>query len=293
MQKNKSIYTLRKNIFDNIMKIATWNVNSIRARIVNFLEFIKEFKPDVVLIQELKCVNDQFPFLELESMNYNIEVCGEKARNGVAILSKFPLYDVKKELPLYGITDSDNEARYIEANIDYDGKVIKLASIYVPNGGPSADDVRNGIKDETTTNNFYKKMKFLDRLKIKFQETIKNEEIAFFGGDYNICPNLNMDVYSVEKDGVITCTQKERDKFAELLSTGMIDIWRKLNPDLKEYSWWGYRPFYMWEKNLGYRLDAFLITPITEKLVKNCTIYAKETRPKEKASDHVPMMCEI
>ena len=105
------------------MKIATWNVNSIRARIFNFLEFIKEFKPDVVLIQELKCENNQFPFLELESMNYNIEVCGEKARNGVAILSKFPLYDVKKELPLYGITDSDNEARYIEANIDYDGNI--------------------------------------------------------------------------------------------------------------------------------------------------------------------------
>ena len=275
------------------MKIATWNVNSIRARIINFLDFIKEFKPDVVLIQELKCINEQFPFFDLETMNYNIEVYGEKARNGVAILSKFPLYDIKKGLPLYDIVDSDDEARYIEACFDYDGKVIKVASIYVPNGGPSANDIKAGIKDETKTYNFEKKMKFCDRLVKKFQETIKDGDIAFFGGDYNVCPNLNMDVYSIKKDGAITCTEQERTKFQELLNTGMIDIWRKLNPNLKEYSWWGYRPFYMWEKNLGYRLDAFLITPDTEKIAKNCKIYAQETRSKEKASDHVPMMCEI
>ena len=163
------------------MKIATWNVNSIRARIINFLDFIKEFKPDVVLIQELKCINEQFPFFELETMNYNIEVYGEKARNGVAILSKFPLYDIKKGLPLYDIVDSDDEARYIEACFDYDGKVIKVASIYVPNGGPSANDIKAGIKDETKTYNFEKKMKFYDRLVKKFQETIKDGDIAFFG----------------------------------------------------------------------------------------------------------------
>ena len=87
------------------MKIATWNVNSIRARIINFLDFIKEFKPDVVLIQELKCINEQFPFFELETMNYNIEVYGEKARNGVAILSKFPLYDIKNYYRDYIIND--------------------------------------------------------------------------------------------------------------------------------------------------------------------------------------------
>lgn len=275
------------------MKIVTWNVNSIRARIINFLDFVKEFKPDIVLLQELKCTNEQFPFFELEAMNYNIEVCGEKGRNGVAILSKFPLYDIKKELPLYDIVDSDNESRYIEACFDYEGKVIKIASIYVPNGGPSAIDVRSGIKDETSTHNFHWKMKFYDRLNKKFQESIKNEEIAFFGGDYNVCPNLNMDVYSIEKDGSITCTQQERDKFQEFLNNGMIDIWRLLNPNLKEYSWWGYRPFYMWEKNLGYRLDAFLITPNAKKIVNKCNIYAQETRSKEKASDHVPMMCEI
>ncbi len=196
-------------------------------------------------------------------------------------------------MPLYDIVEEDLQSRYIEACFDYNGKVIKVSSIYLPNGGPSADDVRAKIKDEKTTNNFKWKMKFCDRLNKKFQESIKDEEIAFFGGDYNICPNLNMDVYSVEKDGVISCTQQERDKFAEFLKSGMVDIWRKLNPDLKEFSWWGYRPFFMWEKNMGYRLDAILTTPLAENEVNKCKIYAKETREKEKASDNVAMMGEI
>ena len=272
------------------MKISTWNVNSIRARIENLLSWLKETNPDIVLLQELKCTDDQFPILELSNLNYNIIYKGQKSYNGVAILSKYKLYDIKYDLPLYDIIDYDNDSRYIEAKFDIDNKTIRVASIYVPNGGPASNFTGDDI---TETDRFYNKMKFCDRLVKLFNDSIKNNEISFFGGDFNICPVLEKDVYSVKKDGVITCTQKERDKFAELLSTGMIDIWRKLNPDLKEYSWWGYRPFYMWEKNLGYRLDAFLITPITEKLVKDCTIYAKETRPKEKASDHVPMMCEI
>lgn len=278
---------------NNTIKIATWNINSIRARIPRVIEWIKEENPDILLLQELKCTEDQFPFLEFASFNYNIEMVCEKARNGVAILSKFPLYDVKKALPLYDIVEKDESARYIEAYFDYNGKTVKIASIYLPNGAPTVLEERNGYPDITETETFYNKMKFCDRLRLHFQEHIKNDEIAIFGGDYNVCPVLEMDVYSTKKDGSITNTYKERDKFKSFLDTGMVDVWRKLNPNLREYSWWGYRPIFMWEKNQGYRLDALLTTEKASKLINYCKIYSKETRGKEKASDHAPMMCEL
>ncbi len=276
-----------------MIKIATWNVNSIRMRIPRLLEWIKEENPDVLLLQELKCTSEEFPFLEFEQFGYNIQLSAEKGKNGVAIFSKFPLYDVIKKLPPYDLVKEDNEARYIEAKFDNSGKVFMVGSIYVPNGGPTANDLRNGVKDYTTTDAFNKKMLFNDRLKFRFGESIKLNELAIFGGDYNVCPVLEMDVYSVKKDGSITNTWQERDKFKELLSTGIKDIWRDLNPKSREYSWYGYRPYYMWERKLGYRLDALLATPEATKMIKKCKIYADETRSKEQPSDHVPMMCVI
>jgi exodeoxyribonuclease-3 len=275
-----------------MIKILTWNVNSVRARNVNIIKLINSIRPDVLLLQEIKCTNEQFPFSELDFLNYNIEIVGQKGRNGVAILSKFPLYDVKYELPLYDIVETDNEARYLEARIDFDGKTIKVSSIYAPNGGPSVVDINNEIKDITTTDNFINKMKFFDRLKIKFEEDIKNDELAVYGADYNVCPNLFVDVYSPTKDGTITNTKQERDKFAELLKIGVRDIWREMNHDLKKYTWWGYRPMTMYKKNQGYRLDALLVTPQIKNLIKKCEIL-EYVRGEEKPSDHVPMVCEL
>jgi exodeoxyribonuclease-3 len=275
-----------------MLKILTWNVNSLRSRVVNIINLAKSVEPDVMLLQEIKCTKEQFPFFELDCLNYNIEIVGQKGRNGVAILSKFPLYDVEYELPLYGSVGSNEEARYLEARVDSDGKTIKIASIYVPNGGPSVIDVNNGVKDVTTTDNFANKMKFLDRLKKKFAEDVRDEEMVIFGADYNVCPNLHMDVYSPTKDGTITNTKQERDKFAELLKTGVSDIWRDMNPEAKEFSWWGYRPMTMYEKNQGYRLDALLVTPPAKNLIKKCKIL-KYIRGEDRPSDHVPMVCEV
>ena len=274
------------------MKIATWNVNSIRARITSILKFIELENPDIILFQELKCLNEQFPFYEFESLNYNIEIVGEKAKNGVAIFSKYRIYEIQKQLPLYDIIEEDNSARYIEAYFDYKDNIIKIASIYVPNGGPNVEDERIGYNNITETITFENKMKFEDRLKLKFEESIKNNEIAFYCGDYNVCPNLYMDVYSPKLDGTITNTEQERQKYKELLNTGMIDIWRNHNKDLREYSWWGYRPITMFQKNQGYRIDSILATPEASKIVKNCYIN-KEPRSYEKPSDHTPMIVEI
>ena len=266
------------------MKIVTWNVNSIRSRVKNFLDFIKIEEPDVVLLQELKCLSEQFPYFEFDCLKYNIEIFSEKGKNGVAILSKYRLFDINKNV--------FTSARYIEGYINYKNQVIKIASIYVPNGSPTVLDERVGYIDITLTETFKNKMKFMDELKKIFETSIKNNEIAFYGGDYNVCANLNIDVYSIEKDGTITNTEKERNKFQELLDSGMIDIWRKKNPTLKEYSWWGYRPYTMFSKNQGYRLDYFLITPETGKIVSNCYIN-KDIRKQEKPSDHAPLICEI
>ena len=269
------------------MKISTWNVNSIRARIENLLSWLKETNPDIVLLQELKCTDDQFPILELSNLNYNIIYKGQKSYNGVAILSKYKLYDIKYDLPLYDIIDYDNDSRYIEAKFDIDNKTIRVASIYVPNGGPASNFTGDDI---TETDRFYNKMKFCDRLVKLFNDSIKNNEISFFGGDFNICPILEKDVYSVKKDGVITCTQKERDKFKNFLNIGMHDTFRELNEDLIEFSWWGYRPYFMFEKNQGFRLDAILTTDYSFKFVQDCYI-EKKVRGMERPSDHAPMSC--
>jgi exodeoxyribonuclease-3 len=275
-----------------MLKILTWNVNSLRSRVINVVNLAKSVKPDVMLLQEIKCTKEQFPFFELDCLNYNIKIAGQKGRNGVAILSKFPLYDVEYRLPLYNIVENDEEARYLEARIDFDGKAIKIASIYVPNGGPSVIDVNNLVKDVTTTGNFANKMRFFDRLRKKFVEDVRNGEVAIFGADYNVCPNLYKDVYSPMKDGTITNTKQERDKFAELLKTGVSDIWRDMNPETREFSWWGYRPMTMYEKNQGYRLDALLVTPSAKDLIKKCEIL-RYVRGEDRPSDHVPMICEV
>jgi exodeoxyribonuclease-3 len=275
-----------------MVKIISWNVNSVRSRVENLLKVINRWNPDVLLLQELKCMDEQFPFSEFEHLNYNIEVAGQKGRNGVAIMSKFPLYDVRRGLPLYGMVEEDGDARFLEARIDVEGTSIKIAGIYAPNGGPSVLDIRNGAKEITETQTFFNKMKFFDRLRTKFEEEIKNDEISFFCADYNVCPNLHMDVYSPSKDGTITNTQQERDKFRELLEVGMTDSWRELNPTARDYSWWGYRPFTMFEKNQGYRLDTLLTTPKARELVKSCEIL-REVRGQDKPSDHAPFMFEV
>ncbi len=272
-----------------MLKIVTWNVNSIRARMPRLIDWIVKEDPDVLLLQETKCLEEQFPYFELESLNYNIVHVGEKARNGVAILSKYTLEDIFKILPSYNITEQDAEARYTEASFVYKDKFIKVASIYVPNGAPKVSELSPDLKDYTTTNSFLNKMKFYDRLKFRFSESIKNNDIGIFGADYNTCPEL-IDMYSPKKDGDICCNIKERIKFKEFLNIGMCDVFRKFNPNLKQYSWWGYRTR-GWDKNYGLRLDAILTTPEATKLVKACNIYADGVRDQQGASDHVPMMC--
>lgn len=268
-----------------MIKIATWNVNSIRSRILNLKNYTNSANPDIILLQELKCTEEQFPSSEFSNFNYNIILKGQKAYNGVAIMSKFPLYDICNELPLYNLTDEDNDSRYIEARFDYNGKTFKVASVYVPNG-----DTSENVKDATETEKFYNKIKFYKRLKQHFLNDIKNDEFSIYGGDFNTCPEL-IDMYSIKKDGDICCNIKERIEFKEFINIGMCDIFRNFNKDIIEFSWWGYRAK-SWEKNQGLRLDALLVHKNNINKIKDCKI-DKNIRAEEHPSDHVPMHCII
>jgi len=160
------------------MKIATWNVNSIKARLPNILEWLGDAKPDVVLLQETKTVDDGFPAMEIEDLGYNIALHGQKTYNGVAILSKFPIEDVERGLPG---NDNDEQARYIEATIS-GNRPIRVASIYVPMGS------------EVGSEKFEYKLNFLDRLIKRFEKIRESGDAAVMGGDYNIAPD-DSDVY--------------------------------------------------------------------------------------------------
>jgi exodeoxyribonuclease-3 len=268
------------------MKIATWNINSIRIRVPNVIKFLQNYQIDILLLQEIKCLDNQFPYFEFENIGYKCEIFGQKALNGVAIIAKIPLEETKKE---YFKSNLD-ESRYIESCFSYDNKYFKIASVYIPNGGPRIAD--GNFNDITKTNTFYKKMEFCDLLKNKFEKSIKNNEFAFFCGDYNVCPNLYLDVHSPLKDGTITNTEPERQKFKELLNVGMCDLWRDFYTTLQDYTWWGYRPYTMFQNNQGYRIDMILCSQLTKKLVKKCYTL-REIREQEKPSDHIPTIFEI
>lgn len=254
------------------MKIATWNVNSIRARLPNVIDWLKTVSPDVALLQELKTREETFPFMELEDLGYNIAVSGQKTWNGVAILSKHSIEDVTKQLP-----GADSQARYIEAIIDGH---IRVASVYAPNGNPIG------------TAKFTYKLEWLDHLKKHISHLLKNNEMFVLGGDYNVAPTAQ-DVYSekaYEDDAIIAL--EAREKFKQIMALDIIDAFRKLHPDKKDaYSYWSYWRGH-WKKNHGVLLDFLLLSPQAEKKLKTAGIDTKP-RGQEKASDHTPVWCTL
>lgn len=253
------------------MKIATWNVNSLRTRLPIVTDWLKEQKPDVLLLQETKCQDVDFPGETLEDLGYNIAFYGQKSYNGVAILSLPPLEDVVRGIPGY----EDPQARYIEALID--GK-IRVGSLYVPNGSTVGSD------------KFTYKFQFLDHLHRYLDQEKNSSEAFIIGGDYNIAPDV-LDVYDPEKaEGDVMFTLEERDQWKALLNLGYKDALRELHPEAPElYTWWDYR-INSFKRNLGWRIDHFLVNEKTQ--VKAAGI---DTHPRglERPSDHTPVWIEI
>ncbi|MBL8644195.1 MAG: exodeoxyribonuclease III [Rhodospirillaceae bacterium] len=255
------------------MKVATFNVNSVKARLPNFLVWLKEFKPDVVLLQEIKCMDDGFPRLEIEDAGYNVATHGQKTYNGVAILSKSPIEDVVRGLPG---DEADVQARYMEATVF---GAVRVASIYLPNGNPVG------------TEKFSYKLNWMARLRAHIQAQLENGEITLWGGDYNVIPT-DTDVWNVAamKDDALM-QPESRAAFRAILHLGLTDALRSFHSKAHMYSFWDYQAG-AWQKDHGFLIDHILCSPQAADKLTNAGI-DKKPRGQDKASDHTPVWCEI
>lgn len=258
------------------MKIATWNVNSIKARLEPALAWLKDAKPDVVCLQEIKTVDETFPREAFETLGYNCAVHGQKSYNGVAILSRRPMEDVTPRL--HG-DDADDHARYLEAVITGENGVVRVASIYAPNGNPWP-----GPK-------FDYKLAWLERLRLHAKKLLANEEPVVLMGDYNIIPE-DKDAAKPKawlKDALFQPESKAALRRIENL--GYTDAFRALHPQAGHYTFWDY--FGSWERNNGIRIDHILLSPQAADRLKACHIDRHVRGASEKPSDHVPVWCEL
>jgi exodeoxyribonuclease III len=255
------------------MKIATWNVNSIRARLPRVLAWLETARPDVALLQETKVTPEHFPGEPLEELGYNLAVIGEPGgRNGVAILAKSPLEDLCRTLPG---DDRDQEARYLEAVV----AGVRVASVYVPNG-TALDSPR-----------FAYKLAFYDRLRMHAEQLLEHEESLVIGGDYNVGP-YPLDVFDPQAlDGTICYHPAERAKLRALLHLGLYDAYRIVEPRTRAYSWWDYQGRFF-RANQGLRIDHLLLSPQAADRLQTAAIDAEE-RAARAPSDHVPVWCAL
>lgn len=255
-----------------MLTLATWNINSIRMRLPLLLTWLKETAPDIVLLQETKTADDQFPREAIEDLQYNIAFSGQKSYNGVAILSKFPLEDVTRGIPGF----EDDQARYIEAVTHG----LRVASIYVPNGASVGSD------------KYDYKLMFLKHLYTHTQTLLTYDEAFILGGDFNIAPT-DQDVYDPEEwHERILCSTPEREGLRSLLYLGLTDALRALHPQQNDlYTWWDYRGGSL-QNNFGLRIDHLLLSPQAADQLKEAYV-SKEVRSLEKSSDHAPVICGI
>jgi len=258
------------------MLIATWNVNSIRQRLQHLLRWLDERKPDVVCLQELKCLDDTFPRLEIEAAGYRAETHGQKTFNGVAILSRLPLEDVKRGLPG---DDGDKQARYIEAVVTAGAGVVRVASIYLPNGNPPQSE------------KYPYKLEFMERLRRHAAELLCLEEPLVLAGDYNVIPESidARDPTAWETDALYL--PQTRGAFRRITALGMTDALRACDQQPGRYSFWDYQAG-AFQKDNGIRIDHLLVSPQAADRLVSCRI-DKQTRSWDKPSDHVPVVAEF
>ena len=257
------------------MKISSWNVNSVRARIENIKDYLNKFSPNILLMQEIKTEEKNFPFNEFEDLGYHSYVFGQKSYNGVAIISKKKLESVSTDI----IKDKLKQARTISAEFEFKKRKILVINIYTPNGNPVDTEKYD-----------YKKKWLNDLTKVLKKLGQKNENIIL-SGDFNIIPAAE-DVYnakSFEDDALFRL--EIRKKYREILNMGYVDSYRHKYPDTEGYTFWDYMRG-AWQKNNGMRIDHFLLSNSLINILKNVSIN-KTPRGKEKPSDHTPIEIEL
>lgn len=258
------------------MRIASWNVNSVRQRLPHLLAYLKDAAPDVLCLQELKCEDGAFPRREVEDAGYNVVTLGQKTFNGVALLSKAPLEDLRVGLPGF----EDVQSRYIEAVVgDGAGGVYRVASIYLPNGNPVASD------------KYPYKLAFMSALAAHAAQLLAAEERVVLAGDYNVIPAA-ADVYDAESwKGDALFLPETRAKFRAILNLGYIDALRAVTDAPQQYTFWDYQAG-AWQKNLGLRIDHLLLSPQAADRLASVAI-DKAVRAGEKPSDHTPIRADF
>ena len=257
------------------MILSSWNVNSVRARIENILIYLKSSKPDILMMQEIKTEEKNFPFKEFKNAGYNSYVLGQKSYNGVAFLSKKKFENIE----LNFFNDEHKQARALVGNLKIKAKTIKLINIYVPNGNP------------IETDKYTYKKNWLDLLIKQLKKTIADYNNIIIGGDFNIIPD-QIDVYDYKKYENDALFKLEiRKKFRQLINLGFQDIYRYFNKDKQDFTFWDYMPG-SWQKNHGMRIDHFLVSNNLLNNIKNINI-DKKPRSRLKPSDHTPIELEI
>jgi exodeoxyribonuclease-3 len=258
------------------MRIATWNVNSIRQRIENLTAWLAERAPDIVCLQETKTVDDAFPRAPIEALGYNVAIHGQKTFNGVAILSKFKFDEVTPRLPG---DNADDHARFIEATISTAQGTLRVASIYLPNGNPP------------DTEKYTYKINWMERLSKYAHERLQLEEPLVMAGDYNVIPTAD-DVHNPAawtKDALFL--PQTRAKFRALTNLGLTDAIRAVSDDKGLYTFWDYQAG-AWQKNWGIRIDHLLLSPQAADRLTTAGI-DKHVRSWERPSDHVPVYADF
>ena len=259
------------------MKIATWNVNSIKARLENTLAWLKEASPDVLCLQELKCEDGAFPSQPFEDAGYNILLHGQKTYNGVAILSRMPGEDVLRGLP--GEPD-DLHARYLEATFVSGPGAVRVASIYLPNGNPP------------DTEKFAYKLRWMDRLRQRAKALLASEEPVVLAGDFNVIPT-RLDARFPDawvEDALFR--PESRSKFRSMVNLGYTDAVRQVHGDTPGlYTFWDYQAG-AWQKNNGIRIDHLLLSPQAADRLVGAQI-DKHVREWDRPSDHVPVIVTL
>ncbi len=259
-----------------MLRVASWNVNSIRQRLPHLLDWLKESTADVVCLQEIKCLDEAFPSLEIEALGYNVAVHGQKGFNGVAVLSKLPIDEVHPRLPG---DDEDSHSRYLEVVVSTRTGVVRVASLYLPNGNP------------IMTDKFSYKLAWMDRLIGHAKGLLALEEPVVLAGDYNVIPTpadaknpsawVNDALFRLET----------RSKFRELLHLGLTDAFRACEDRGGHYTFWDYQAG-AWQKDDGIRIDHLLLSPQAAARLQRVAI-DKHVRGRDKPSDHVPVRCDL
>lgn len=258
------------------MKIATWNVNSVRKRTGNLVAWLQEAKPDIVVLQEIKAQEPQFPILEVEAAGYKAAIVGQKGFNGVAFLSHHAFDVTARALP--GAAE-DEPARYVEGRVHTPRGPLTVGGLYLPNGNPVG------------TEKFTYKLAWMERLLGHARELLAREEMFVLCGDYNVCPT-EMDVFDPKafaSDAL--CQPESRAAFRKLLNLGLTDAVRAFHPDGEQYTFWDYQAG-AWPKGNGLRIDHLLLSPQAADRLTAVGI-DKAERGKTEPSDHVPVWCEL